>query len=216
MIVPWEHVGRILMKFPVLVVTFLLIASVACAQTEGARISGGVMDPTDAVIIGAECKIAKPRDQRLDHHSQWRTERPVRSWRPALATVYDQAAVLRRDVRGPHEVQQKRLLIPPKPSASLTPIKISGSSGSPGGGCRSCCKTAAQGWLSYFCGIFPYRQRLRLPLRCLNPYMNRPVSLITRSAKLRLVEALLPDPRFFGHSLLWRNDSSSMRVSLSP
>jgi outer membrane receptor protein involved in Fe transport len=44
------------MKFPVLVV-ILLFPSVALAQTEGARISGRVTDPTDAVIVGAECKI---------------------------------------------------------------------------------------------------------------------------------------------------------------
>jgi len=44
------------MKSPVLVV-ILLTAVVACAQTEGARISGRVTDPTDAVIAGAECRI---------------------------------------------------------------------------------------------------------------------------------------------------------------
>jgi len=45
------------MKYPVLVVILLLTAEVAFAQTEGARISGRVADPTDAVIVGAECKI---------------------------------------------------------------------------------------------------------------------------------------------------------------
>jgi hypothetical protein len=43
-------------KSPVLVV-ILLLNAVAFAQTEGARISGRVTDPTDAVIAGAECKI---------------------------------------------------------------------------------------------------------------------------------------------------------------
>jgi outer membrane receptor protein involved in Fe transport len=44
------------MKRPVLVVIFLSSA-LAFAQTEGARISGRVADPSDAVIVGAECKI---------------------------------------------------------------------------------------------------------------------------------------------------------------
>jgi hypothetical protein len=46
-----------LMKYPVLVLIFLVTSVVACAQTEGARISGRVTDPTDAVIVGAECQI---------------------------------------------------------------------------------------------------------------------------------------------------------------
>ena len=45
------------MKCPVLVLIFLLTSVVAFAQTEGARISGRVTDPTGAVIAGAECKI---------------------------------------------------------------------------------------------------------------------------------------------------------------
>jgi len=45
------------MKYPVLVVMFLFSSGLACAQTEGARISGRVTDPSDAVIVGAECKI---------------------------------------------------------------------------------------------------------------------------------------------------------------
>ena len=35
----------------------LVISASAFAQTEGARISGRVSDPTDAVIVGAECQI---------------------------------------------------------------------------------------------------------------------------------------------------------------
>jgi hypothetical protein len=46
-----------LMKYPVLVLIFLVTSVVAFAQTEGARISGRVTDPTDAVIVGAECQI---------------------------------------------------------------------------------------------------------------------------------------------------------------
>src|SRR5208282_307955 len=45
------------MKCPVLVVSFLLTSVVASSQTAGARISGRVTDPTDAVIVGAACKI---------------------------------------------------------------------------------------------------------------------------------------------------------------
>ena len=45
------------MKYPALVSIFLVTSVVACAQTEGARISGRVTDPTDAVIVGAECQI---------------------------------------------------------------------------------------------------------------------------------------------------------------
>src|SRR6185312_13030461 len=52
-----EPPGRILMKYPVLVVILLFTAGVAFAQTEGARISGRVTDPSDSVIAGAECKI---------------------------------------------------------------------------------------------------------------------------------------------------------------
>src|SRR5271170_5934745 len=45
------------MKCPVLLLIFFLTSVVACAQLEGARISGRVTDPTDAVIVGAECTI---------------------------------------------------------------------------------------------------------------------------------------------------------------
>jgi hypothetical protein len=45
------------MKCPVLVVLVFLISAMAFGQTEGARISGRVTDPTGAVIAGAECKI---------------------------------------------------------------------------------------------------------------------------------------------------------------
>ena len=45
------------MKYPALVLIFLFASVLAFAQTEGARISGRVTDPTDAVIAGAECKI---------------------------------------------------------------------------------------------------------------------------------------------------------------
>jgi hypothetical protein len=45
------------MKSPVLVVLVLLAAVPALAQTEGARISGRVTDPTDAVVAGALCTI---------------------------------------------------------------------------------------------------------------------------------------------------------------
>jgi hypothetical protein len=45
------------MKRPALVGILLLASVVALAQTENARISGRVTDPTDAVIAGAECKI---------------------------------------------------------------------------------------------------------------------------------------------------------------
>jgi hypothetical protein len=45
------------MKYPVLVVILLLTSLDAFAQTESARISGRVTDPTDAVIVGAECKM---------------------------------------------------------------------------------------------------------------------------------------------------------------
>jgi carboxypeptidase family protein len=45
------------MKCPALVLILLVISAPAFAQTEGARISGRVTDPSDAVIIGAECQI---------------------------------------------------------------------------------------------------------------------------------------------------------------
>ncbi|HTR25282.1 MAG TPA: TonB-dependent receptor [Terriglobales bacterium] len=45
------------MKSLALVVILLMTGMGAFAQTEGARISGRVTDPTDAVIVGAECKI---------------------------------------------------------------------------------------------------------------------------------------------------------------
>jgi len=45
------------MKGLALVAILLMNALVAFAQTEGARISGRVTDPTNAVIVGAECKI---------------------------------------------------------------------------------------------------------------------------------------------------------------
>src|SRR5580700_2388860 len=45
------------MKYPVLVLIFLLTTVPALAQTEDARISGRVTDVSGAVIVGAECKI---------------------------------------------------------------------------------------------------------------------------------------------------------------
>lgn len=45
------------MKCPALVLICFLASVAAFAQTEGARISGRVTDPTDAVIVGAECKV---------------------------------------------------------------------------------------------------------------------------------------------------------------
>jgi Carboxypeptidase regulatory-like domain/TonB dependent receptor len=45
------------MKSPLLIVLALLFVRVAFAQTEDARISGRVTDPSDAVIVGAECTI---------------------------------------------------------------------------------------------------------------------------------------------------------------
>jgi hypothetical protein len=45
------------MKCPALVLIVLATFVSAFAQTEGARISGRVTDPTDAVIVGAECQI---------------------------------------------------------------------------------------------------------------------------------------------------------------
>ncbi len=45
------------MKYLVLVEILLLASVVASAQTDSARISGRVTDPTDAVIAGAECTI---------------------------------------------------------------------------------------------------------------------------------------------------------------
>jgi len=45
------------MKHLALVLIFFLTSVVTSAQTEDARISGRVTDPTDAVIVGAECTI---------------------------------------------------------------------------------------------------------------------------------------------------------------
>jgi hypothetical protein len=45
------------MRSSVLVTLLILSAATAFAQSEGARISGRVTDPTDAVIVGAECTI---------------------------------------------------------------------------------------------------------------------------------------------------------------
>jgi len=45
------------MKYPALVLVFLFSSVLAFTQTDGARISGRVTDQTDAVIVGAECKI---------------------------------------------------------------------------------------------------------------------------------------------------------------
>jgi hypothetical protein len=45
------------MKCPVLVGILFLTSVVASAQTESARISGRITDPSDAVIVGAECTI---------------------------------------------------------------------------------------------------------------------------------------------------------------
>jgi hypothetical protein len=45
------------MKCLALSLIVLITAAYAFAQTEGARISGRVTDPTDAVIVGAECQI---------------------------------------------------------------------------------------------------------------------------------------------------------------
>jgi hypothetical protein len=45
------------MKSPALAAVLLLAAVAALAQTEGARISGRVTDPSDAVIVGAQCTI---------------------------------------------------------------------------------------------------------------------------------------------------------------
>ena len=45
------------MKSRALVVILLLTAVAAFAQTESARISGRVTDPTDAVVVGALCTI---------------------------------------------------------------------------------------------------------------------------------------------------------------
>ena len=42
---------------PVLVLISLVTSVVTFAQTEGARISGRVTDPSGAVIAGTECKI---------------------------------------------------------------------------------------------------------------------------------------------------------------
>jgi hypothetical protein len=45
------------MKYPALVLIFLFASLVAFAQTDGARISGRVTDPVDAIIVGAECTV---------------------------------------------------------------------------------------------------------------------------------------------------------------
>jgi hypothetical protein len=45
------------MKYPVLAVSFLLTTIAAFSQTEGARISGRITDPTDAVIVGVQCTV---------------------------------------------------------------------------------------------------------------------------------------------------------------
>src|SRR5450432_3817129 len=45
------------MKCPVLLTVLLLNAVGVFAQTDGARISGRVTDPTDALIMGVECEI---------------------------------------------------------------------------------------------------------------------------------------------------------------
>jgi Carboxypeptidase regulatory-like domain/TonB dependent receptor/TonB-dependent Receptor Plug Domain len=45
------------MKSPALVALLFLVSVAAFAQTESARISGRVTDPSDAVIVGAECTI---------------------------------------------------------------------------------------------------------------------------------------------------------------
>jgi hypothetical protein len=45
------------MKYPVLVLIFVVTAMSAFAQTEDARISGRVTDQSDAVLVGSECKI---------------------------------------------------------------------------------------------------------------------------------------------------------------
>jgi Carboxypeptidase regulatory-like domain/TonB dependent receptor len=45
------------MRPSVLVAILILSAAAAFAQTEGARLSGRVTDPTDAVIVGAKCTI---------------------------------------------------------------------------------------------------------------------------------------------------------------
>jgi len=45
------------MRYAALVLFSFLTSVPGFGQTEGARISGRVTDPTDAVIIGAECKI---------------------------------------------------------------------------------------------------------------------------------------------------------------
>jgi hypothetical protein len=45
------------MKYAALILICFVTSIVGFAQTDGARISGRVTDPTDAVIVGAECKI---------------------------------------------------------------------------------------------------------------------------------------------------------------
>jgi Carboxypeptidase regulatory-like domain/TonB dependent receptor len=45
------------MKYAALILICFVTSILGFAQTDGARISGRVTDPTDAVIVGAECKI---------------------------------------------------------------------------------------------------------------------------------------------------------------
>jgi hypothetical protein len=45
------------MKYPLLILIFVVTAMSGFAQTEDARISGRVTDQSDAVIVGSECKI---------------------------------------------------------------------------------------------------------------------------------------------------------------
>jgi hypothetical protein len=46
-----------LVKWPAFILILVVTAAGAFAQTEGARISGRITDPTDAVIAGAQCTI---------------------------------------------------------------------------------------------------------------------------------------------------------------
>jgi hypothetical protein len=45
------------MKYPVLILIFVVTAMSGFAQTEDARISGRVTDQNDAVLVGSECKV---------------------------------------------------------------------------------------------------------------------------------------------------------------
>jgi hypothetical protein len=49
--------AKIVMNYPALILIYFATSVLAFAQTEGARISGRVTDPTDAVIVAAECTI---------------------------------------------------------------------------------------------------------------------------------------------------------------